>query len=124
MLHNSFYIKEQSVNGCSKLFAKVSDFGLSKSFSGTTAYERIQRPNVPWKWIAPEALYTHRKYTLVSDVWSFGIVLWEMFSLGKEPYDGLNQQKDLVEKLLVGYKLPCPDQLKKVKLTQALIFRN
>ncbi len=53
---------------------------------------------IPIKWTAPEALYSNR-YTSKCDVWSFGILLWEMFSGGDTPYHGLSngETRDLVE---------------------------
>ena len=63
--------------------------------------------------MAPEFINT-RCFTLASDVWSFGVVLWEMFSFGKEPY-GLEADKDVIEKLRNGYKLPCPEEMIEVR---------
>ena len=67
------------------------------------------RASVPWKWMAPEYLQSGR-FTIYSDVWSFGILLWEIFSLGKEPYMGTTYE-DLKGKLLAGYRLPFPEEM-------------
>ena len=48
---------------------------------------------------------------MTSDVWSFGVVLWEMFSFGKIPYGHLDYN-EVVEKLEEGYRLPCPSEVK------------
>ena len=69
-----------------QLVAKVSDFGLSKRL-----YQSIQslygetRMKLPIKWLALEVLI-HGNATIKSDVWSYGVLLWEMFELGGEPY--------------------------------------
>jgi serine/threonine protein kinase len=52
--------------------------------------------------------------TITSDVWSYGIVLWELFSLGKEPYVGKNVE-DMIAKLKDGYHLPCPEEVNQVR---------
>ena len=51
--------------------------------------------------------------TITSDVWSYGIVFWEIFSLGKEPYAGQNSE-EMISKLKDGYRLPCPEEVTKV----------
>lgn len=105
-------IAEQELNGSTKLYAKVSDFGLSKSFYGNITYRRQKRLKVPWKWTAPEGLNAN-EFTIVSDVWSFGVLVWEIFSMGREPYAGLTSE-EVVAKLSCGYTLPFPGQLNHV----------
>ena len=86
--------------------AKVADFGLSKNFYDNVEYKKESRLLVPWKWMAIEYL-TCNVLTLKSDVWSFAVVLWEIFSLGKVPY-GQQDFDEVLEKLERGYRLPCP----------------
>ncbi|XP_072474899.1 tyrosine-protein kinase Fes/Fps [Notamacropus eugenii] len=86
---------------------KISDFGMSREGADGIYAASGGLRQVPVKWTAPEAL-NYGRYSSESDVWSFGILLWETFSLGASPYSNLtNQQtRELVEK---GGRLPCPD---------------
>ena len=102
----------QECDGSLRLVAKVSDFGLSKTFYDNISYRKQKRNYVPWKWMAPEYLNTSR-FTLASDVWSFGVVIWEIFSLGKEPYVGQSVE-NMITKLKTGYSLPCPEEVNQV----------
>ena len=88
--------------------AKVADFGLSKKLEGGQNYEKEERVYVPWKWMAYEYL-TSDYFTMTSDVWSFGVVLWEMFSCGRTPY-GHQDFNDVLTLLEEGplCPLPCP----------------
>ena len=92
--------------------AKVADFGLSKSFNDYIIYEKKERQFVPWRWMALEYL-NDGIFTLKSDVWSFGVLLWEIFAFGKTPY-GHQGYDEVLENLQSGYKLPCPKDIKSV----------
>ena len=72
--------------------------------------------------MAPEYLHTSR-FTMASDVWSFGVVVWEIFSLGKEPYVGQNVE-DMIMKLKSGYSLPCPEEAVQVIIKFLNILMN
>uniref|UniRef100_A0A4W4GB38 Tyrosine-protein kinase n=1 Tax=Electrophorus electricus TaxID=8005 RepID=A0A4W4GB38_ELEEL len=86
---------------------KISDFGMSRQ-EDDGIYSSSGLKQIPIKWTAPEAL-NYGRYSSESDVWSYGILLWETFSLGVCPYPGMtNQQaREQVEK---GYRLSCPQK--------------
>ncbi|KAM4753839.1 tyrosine-protein kinase Fer isoform 2-T16 [Cyanocitta cristata] len=94
---------------------KISDFGMSRQ-EDDGVYSSSGLKQIPIKWTAPEAL-NYGRYTSESDVWSFGILLWETFSLGVCPYPGMtNQQaREQVEK---GYRMSapqkCPEEIHKI----------
>ncbi|XP_075713920.1 tyrosine-protein kinase CSK [Rhinoderma darwinii] len=82
--------------------AKVSDFGLTKEASATQDTSKL-----PVKWTAPEAL-REKLFSTKSDVWSFGILLWEIYSFGRVPYPRI-ALKDVVPRVEKGYKMESPD---------------
>ncbi|XP_075060907.1 megakaryocyte-associated tyrosine-protein kinase isoform X2 [Mixophyes fleayi] len=82
--------------------AKISDFGLSKS-----KFLPDDQNRLPIKWTAPEALH-HNKFSSRSDVWSFGILLWEIFSYGRAPYPKMCV-KEVAEEVQNGYRMESPE---------------
>ena len=92
--------------------AKISDFGLSKQLRFKKYYIKQERQEVPWKWMAFEFL-ENGKFQMKSDVWSYGVVIWELFSLGREPYPG-EEFDSVFDKLVGGYHLTCPDGVEKI----------
>uniref|UniRef100_A0A914WQJ8 receptor protein-tyrosine kinase n=1 Tax=Plectus sambesii TaxID=2011161 RepID=A0A914WQJ8_9BILA len=93
--------------------AKVGDFGLCRSTFSNDAYYRSRGGNLPVKWMPPEAI-KHFEFSAKSDCWSFGIVLFELITLGGSPYPGI-QPHDILGYLEKGYRMDkpdnCPDQL-------------
>ncbi|XP_063695850.1 tyrosine-protein kinase CSK isoform X2 [Culicoides brevitarsis] len=82
--------------------AKVSDFGLAKE-EGIN----IDVGKLPIKWTAPEAL-KESKFSSKSDVWSFGILLWEIYSFGRVPYPRI-PLADVAKHVQTGYKMEAPE---------------
>ncbi|CAB4056342.1 FER [Lepeophtheirus salmonis] len=84
---------------------KISDFGMSREEEEYTVSDGLKQ--IPIKWTAPEAL-NYGKYTSLCDVWSFGVLCWEVFSKGGTPYQGMTNTRAR-EKLDSGYRLPNPE---------------
>ncbi|XP_052130468.1 tyrosine-protein kinase Fer [Frankliniella occidentalis] len=84
---------------------KISDFGMSREEEEYIVSDGMKQ--IPIKWTAPEAL-NFGKYTSLCDVWSYGILCWEVFSRGGTPYAGFNNTKAR-EKIDAGYRMPSPD---------------
>ncbi|KAJ1180115.1 hypothetical protein NDU88_005339 [Pleurodeles waltl] len=87
---------------------KISDFGMSREEEDGVYSSTGGMKQIPVKWTAPEAL-NYGRYTSESDIWSFGILLWETFSLGAVPYSTMSNQQTR-ESLEKGYRLPSPDR--------------
>ncbi|XP_042660320.1 tyrosine-protein kinase Fes/Fps isoform X1 [Tyto alba] len=87
---------------------KISDFGMSREEEDGVYASTGGMKQIPVKWTAPEAL-NYGRYSSESDVWSFGILLWEAFSLGAVPYTNLSNQqtREAVEQ---GVRLDPPEQ--------------
>ena len=83
----------------------MCDFGLAKDVYQSQEYHKKSDTPLPVKWMAIESL-TDRVFSTQSDVWSFGVVLWETFSLGKTPYPGMSPDNNFVKYLLQGEKIP------------------
>uniref|UniRef100_A0A672S6B2 receptor protein-tyrosine kinase n=1 Tax=Sinocyclocheilus grahami TaxID=75366 RepID=A0A672S6B2_SINGR len=72
--------------------AKICDFGLARDITRDSSYVLRGNARLPVKWMSPESLFAC-VYTFESDVWSYGILLWEIFSLGNTPYPGIQISK-------------------------------
>ncbi|KAM5245934.1 tyrosine-protein kinase Srms [Ctenodactylus gundi] len=87
------------------LTCKVADFGLARLLKDDI-YSPSSDSKIPVKWTAPEAA-NYRIFSQKSDVWSFGILLYEVFTYGQCPYEGMTNHETL-EQLSRGYRLPRP----------------
>jgi serine/threonine protein kinase len=85
---------------------KICDFGMAKDVRFSDYYRRQQSGILPVKWMSPEAL-VDKVYTEASDVWSYGVVLWEITTLGGSPYPGIPADR-VYDRLLEGYRMSCP----------------
>ncbi|XP_036354990.1 tyrosine-protein kinase Fer-like isoform X5 [Octopus sinensis] len=83
---------------------KISDFGMSREEEMYVVSDGMKQ--IPIKWTAPEAL-NYGKYTSLCDVWSFGILMWEVFSSGLTPYQGMSNAQ-AKERIDAGYRMPAP----------------
>ncbi|XP_070532461.1 tyrosine-protein kinase ABL1-like isoform X2 [Ptychodera flava] len=94
---------------------KVADFGLARLMTGDT-YTAHAGAKFPIKWTAPESL-AYNKFSIKSDVWAFGILLWEIATYGMSPYPGV-ELTQVYEMLENGYRMEkpdgCPDKVYKL----------
>ena len=108
---------------------KVADFGLARQlyhydykkqgqvfafetndviiYAQSCLHFEYIKDKLPIKWMAPESL-TEMVFSSQSDVWSFGIVMWELFSLGKVPYPGIAMNEEFIQRLQNGYRMSKP----------------
>uniref|UniRef100_A0A8C4F4U2 Tyrosine-protein kinase n=1 Tax=Dicentrarchus labrax TaxID=13489 RepID=A0A8C4F4U2_DICLA len=88
-------------------FAKISDFGLSKALGADDNYYKARTAGKwPLKWYAPECINFH-KFSSKSDVWSFGITMWEAFSYGGKPYKKM-KGPEVMRFIDAGNRMECP----------------
>lgn len=93
---------------------KVADFGLARVFmkENENVYEAKEGGKFPVKWTAPEAIQDNI-FSIKSDVWSFGILLYEIMTFGQTPYPAMTNYQ-VVQKILEGYRMPPPPSCPKL----------
>ncbi|XP_064155261.1 proto-oncogene tyrosine-protein kinase Src isoform X2 [Anguilla rostrata] len=100
------------------LVCKVADFGLARLIEDNE-YTARQGAKFPIKWTAPEAAL-YGRFTIKSDVWSFGVLLTELATKGRVPYPGM-VNREVLDQVERGYRMPCPaecpDSLHELMLT-------
>ncbi|XP_064377496.1 proto-oncogene tyrosine-protein kinase Src isoform X1 [Dromaius novaehollandiae] len=89
------------------LVCKVADFGLARLIEDNE-YTARQGAKFPIKWTAPEAAL-YGRFTIKSDVWSFGILLTELTTKGRVPYPGM-VNREVLDQVERGYRMPCPPE--------------
>ncbi|XP_074850790.1 muscle, skeletal receptor tyrosine-protein kinase isoform X1 [Carettochelys insculpta] len=86
---------------------KIADFGLSRNIYSADYYKANENDAIPIRWMPPESIFYNR-YTTESDVWAYGVVLWETFSYGMQPYYGMAHE-EVIYYVRDGNILSCPD---------------
>ncbi|KAL0974038.1 hypothetical protein UPYG_G00214570 [Umbra pygmaea] len=92
---------------CEGKLVKICDFGLARDIMHDDNYISKGSTFLPLKWMAPESIF-HNLYTTLSDVWSYGILLWEIFTLGGTPYPDLPMNELFYNALKRGYRMSKP----------------
>ncbi|XP_072119067.1 vascular endothelial growth factor receptor 1 isoform X1 [Mobula birostris] len=87
---------------------KICDFGLARDIYKDPDYVRKGDARLPLKWMAPESIFD-KVYNTQSDVWSYGVLLWEIFSLGASPYPGVQIDEEFCRRLKEGTRMRAPD---------------
>lgn len=88
--------------------AKICDFGLARDITTDSSYVLRGNARLPVKWMSPESIFDC-VYTFESDVWSYGILLWEIFSLGNSPYPGMQVGSAFYRMIQEGHRMSRPE---------------
>ncbi|XP_031711872.1 muscle, skeletal receptor tyrosine-protein kinase [Anarrhichthys ocellatus] len=89
------------------MVVKIADFGLSRNIYSADYYKANENDAIPIRWMPPESIFYNR-YTTESDVWAYGVVLWEIFSNGMQPYYGMGHE-EVIYYVRDGHILCCPE---------------
>lgn len=89
------------------MVVKIADFGLSRNMYSADYYKANENDAIPIRWMPPESIFYNR-YTTESDVWAYGVVLWEIFTYGMQPYYGMAHE-EVIYYVRDGNVLSCPD---------------
>lgn len=92
----------------SRILVKIADFGLSRKVTKDTIYASSNHKSIPIRWSAPEVI-SKQIFSLASEVWSFGVVCWEIYSFGEQPFKDFTN-KEVIEKVNQGYVLQRPER--------------
>ncbi|XP_072368801.1 platelet-derived growth factor receptor beta-like isoform X1 [Scyliorhinus torazame] len=92
---------------CEGKLAKICDFGLARDIMNDSNYISRGSTFLPLKWMAPESIFNNL-YTTRSDVWSYAVLLWEIFTLGGTPYPELPVNDQFYNAIRHGYRMPKP----------------
>ncbi|ODM94346.1 Vascular endothelial growth factor receptor 1 [Orchesella cincta] len=87
--------------------AKITDFGLSRQLYNYSVYVKTENSQLPWRWLSLEAIMD-MSFSTQSDVWSYGVTLWELFQLGETPWPGYKFGLNFVKELKHGMRLKKP----------------
>ncbi|KAM4719708.1 muscle, skeletal receptor tyrosine-protein kinase [Anableps anableps] len=90
-----------------EMVVKIADFGLSRNIYSADYYKANENDAIPIRWMPPESIFYNR-YTTESDVWAYGVVLWEIFSHGMQPYYGMGHE-EVIYYVRDGHILSCPE---------------
>ncbi|UJR10425.1 hypothetical protein I4U23_014629 [Adineta vaga] len=85
---------------------KLADFGLSRQLTLDNSYYKASKGKLPIKWMAPESI-NFRRFTHLSDVWMFGVCIWEILTMGRKPFQGI-ANADVIDQIENGVRLPLP----------------
>lgn len=92
---------------CDDYIIKIADFGLARDIQDTDYYRKNTNGRLPIKWMAPESLQ-EKFYDTKSDVWSYGVLLWEIYSYGEQPYRNVATYEELLNYLHSNERLDQP----------------
>lgn len=89
---------------------KLADFGMTRSVAGNDYYRFVRKGMLPIRWMAPESL-EHGRFTIASDMWSYGVLLYEIITFGSFPFQTMNNCQ-VMEYIKTGHTLEVPQGVK------------